>query len=73
MWWGLGRLHAFLESGNGDMSLCDTCVKGQGSDSPGTPTAVYTVYGFSRVKEKVFTPLHWGISVNSIPWIHWGE
>ena len=55
------------------MSLCDTCVKGQGSDSPGTPTAVYTVYGFSRVKEKVFTPLHWGISVNSIPWIHWGE
>ena len=72
MWWGLGRLYVFPESGNGDMSLCDTYVKGQRSGSPETLTAVYTVHVLSRVKQKEVTPLHWGISMDSIPWIHWG-
>ena len=54
------------------MSLCDTYVKVQRSGSPETPTAVYTVHVLSRVKQKEVTPLHWGISMDSIPWIHWG-
>lgn len=57
MWWGLGRLHACPESGNGGMSLCDAYVKGQGS--PETPTAVFTEHGFPGVTEKEVTPFHW--------------